>query len=251
MNQSEEWRELTRLLASGKAPQSLLAIIHGSQAEGFARSYARRLFCRAGTGEDGCESCRAWQDDGHPDLVIAGAWDKAPGIEICLSLHGQLALHPVSASRRLAVIPAADKLSLPAANSLLKIAEEPPANGYLLFTAEQNNLLPTIKSRVWTLSLTTGRDAARASAPPDSAPDWADWLEKTKKKKTEEIFREVESWILWYGEKNDWRMAASLQNAQWHAQKRYLPVSMVQDMLYAILWEGIKSEQIFGDLREA
>lgn len=49
---------------------------------------------------------------------------------------------------RLAVIPAAHRLSLPAANALLKSLEEPPAHTkFILTTHLPGQLLPTIRSR--------------------------------------------------------------------------------------------------------
>ena len=252
LTESREWRELAQLLAQGRVPQSLSAVLPAPFAETFRDSYARRVLCRSGTGEDGCESCRRWAEDGHPDMVIAGTWGKAPGIEDCLALNGQLVLHPVAAPCRLAVISEADRLSLPAANSLLKLAEEPPLKGRILFIAEQDNLIPTIRSRVWTIHIKPDRDTAGVLAvPPGSAKEWAGWFEQSRKKNLDDILYEAESWILWLAEKKNWEMAASLKNALFLAQKRHLPVSMVQDVLFALLKEGIKSEQIFGDLREA
>lgn len=252
LNKSGEWRELSRQLARREAAQSLSAILPSSFAEAFRDSYARKLLCRSGTGEDGCDSCRRWAEDGHPDLVIAGTWGKPPGIEDCLPLNGLLSLHPVVAPCRLAVISCADGLSLPAANSLLKLAEEPPRSGYLLFVAEKDNLIPTIRSRVWTIHFRLDEDAGVVPLPPPgTASEWAGWLEGSKKKKLDEVLFEAEGWVLWHESEENWETAASLRNALFLAQKRHLPVSMVQDALFALLKEGIKSEQIFGDLREA
>lgn len=247
----EEWREISAHLARGKAPQSLLAILPGPFAENFARRYARQLLCWSGTGKDDCEACRAWAEDGHPDFVVSSEWGTPPGIGNCLVLNGELSLRPVVSRRRLVVIPEADKLSLPAANSLLKLTEEPPEDGYVLFIAERDNLIPTIRSRVWTVRLTPNQDSGDVrAAPPQTASEWADWLEKSKKN-AEDIFNEANAWSLWFAGKKDWEMAASLKNVLFLAQKRHLPVSMVQDALFALLREGRKSEQIFGDLREA
>lgn len=185
-------------------------------------------------------------------MVVAGVWGKAPGIEDCLALNGQLTLHPVAAPCRLAVISEADGLSLPAANSLLKLAEEPPLKGRILFIAEQDNLIPTIRSRVWTIRLRPDRETEDIRvAPPQSVAEWAGWFEQSRKKNLDDVLYEAEGWILWFAERKDWETAASLKNALFLAQKRHLPVSMVQDVLFTLLKEGIKSEQIFGDLREA
>lgn len=252
MKEMDEWRELSQGFSRGRTPQSLLAVLPAVFARTFVDCYARQLLCRSGTGEDGCDSCRAWTEDGHPDLVIAGTWGKAPGIEDCLPLSGQLSLHPVLAPYRLAVVSEADALSLPAANSLLKLTEEPPPAGRVLFLAEQDNLIPTIRSRVWTIRFRPDQSAAApCAAPPFSADEWGRWFEGTRKKTVEEIALDAEGWIAWFAEEGRWEMAASLKNALFLAQKRHLPIAMVQDALFVLLREGIKGEQLFGDLREA
>lgn len=247
-----EWRELSQSLSLGRAPQSLLVVLPAAFARAFGDCYARLLLCRSGTGDDDCDSCRAWAEDGHPDLVIAGTWDKAPGIEDCLTLNGQLSLHPVVAPYRLAVVTEADALSLPAANSLLKLTEEPPPAGRILFLAEQDNLIPTIRSRVWTIHFRPEQDvSAVCCAPPNTAGEWSKWFEESRKKTAEGIALEAEGWVVWLMEQGRWEMAASLRNVLFVAQKRHLPVAMVQDALFVLLKEGIKGEQLFGDLREA
>ena len=52
------------------------------------------------------------------------------------------------ASKTLYVLADADKMSLAAKNAMLKVAEEPPNNSYILMTLEsENNTLDTIRSR--------------------------------------------------------------------------------------------------------
>ena len=84
----------------------------------------------------------------HPDLLVTGTEDKAPNIDMCRQLIDDIALKPLEAPRRLGVILNADTLNKNAANSLLKLAEEPPAHAFLLFLMEDGRLfLPTLKSR--------------------------------------------------------------------------------------------------------
>ena len=45
------------------------------------------------------------------------------------------------------IIPDAEKLSANAENALLKVAEEPPKNAFIILTVNDDSLLPTIKSR--------------------------------------------------------------------------------------------------------
>ena len=72
----------------------------------------------------------------HPDLLVTGTEDKAPNIDMCRQLIDDIALKPLEAPRRLGVILNADTLNKNAANSLLKLAEEPPAHAFLLFLME-------------------------------------------------------------------------------------------------------------------
>jgi DNA polymerase-3 subunit delta' len=249
----EGWLELSGMMKSGGAPQALAAVVPGEIAVDFRDLFAKRALCFSGTGEDGCDSCAGWTVDGHPDMVIAGKWGEPPGIADCLDLQWQLGLKPVAAPGRLGVISSAEGLSLPAANSLLKITEEPPAGGRILFIAGRDEFIPTIRSRVWMFRLAPRASASLSepTAPPVKAAEWAAWFERTKKNSLEELAGEVGGWILDLCGRGEWRSAASLENAIFLAQKRHLPVSMVQDALFALLMEGIEDGKIFGDLREA
>lgn len=252
MTEGDAWRKLARMVSGGHAPHAIAAILPRDLAASFRDSYARMLLCREGTGTDSCESCRSWTEDGHPDLVIVGNWGDPPGVADCLTVPGQLSLRPVVAPGRLAVVPSADNLSLPAANSLLKVTEEPPEGGHILFLAEKDGLIPTIRSRVWTVRLSVSPELDCFPAqPPDTPVQWAEWFEQSRKKTLEALVMDVDRWVLWHCGREEWVVAASLQSLLFLAQKRHLPVSMVQDALYALLKEGIHSEQIFGDLREA
>ena len=51
------------------------------------------------------------------------------------------------------VIPDCEKLSNQAENALLKVAEEPPTNAYIVLTVNDDSLLPTIKSRGTLISM--------------------------------------------------------------------------------------------------
>jgi DNA polymerase-3 subunit delta' len=159
-----------------------------------------------------------------------------------------MSLKPFAAEGRLGVIPFADTMSLPAANSLLKIAEEPPEGGHLLFMAEEDNLIPTIRSRVWTVNFRTSETADK-TAPPKKPAEWAAWIEKTRKRSLDELAPEAGAWARYLGDLGEWRASASIRNVIYISQKRHMPVSMVQDALMAILREGVPIGQIFGDLR--
>lgn len=87
-------------------------------------------------------------------------------------------LSAADGGHRVVIVDAADDLNVSAANALLKMLEEPPANTTLILLAHQpSRLLPTIRSRCRTLRLATllGDDMTRAleQAGMGTAPDAA------------------------------------------------------------------------------
>ncbi|WP_324754320.1 DNA polymerase III subunit delta' [Roseovarius sp. Pro17] len=82
------------------------------------------------------------------------------------SLHNFLSLSSADGGRRAVIIDSADEMNVQAANSLLKMLEEPPARTTLFLISHQpSGLLPTIRSRCRELRL-----------PPLSAEDMAQAL---------------------------------------------------------------------------
>jgi DNA polymerase-3 subunit delta' len=248
ISSSREWKELREMLSSGGAPGALLAIVASGRARHFRDMYARIVLCDEGSGSDGCASCRSWMDDGHPDMVVAGSSDGPPGIADCLEMQTAMSLRPFCARGRLGVVHSVDAISLPAANSLLKIAEEPPEGGHLLFLAEEDHVISTIRSRSWTVSFKP-EETAGDSPPPATTAEWAAWIERTRKLSADEIAPEADGWAGWLCGRGEFGLAASVRNMLYISNMRHLPVSMVQDALEAILREGVPIEQILGDLR--
>ncbi|MDJ0823340.1 MAG: DNA polymerase III subunit delta' [Paracoccaceae bacterium] len=80
-------------------------------------------------------------------------------------LKGFFALSAADGGRRVVIVDAADELNVNAANAILKLLEEPPANTTLLLVSHQpSRLLPTIRSRCRTLRLTPLNPEDMASA---------------------------------------------------------------------------------------
>ena len=244
------WTEFRDMISANGAPGTLLMIVDAAVANEARDLYARTVLCDSESGEQGCfscPSCMAWRDDGHPDMVVAGDGFAPPGITDCIEMRTIMSLKPFVAKGKLGVIPSAHSLSMPAANSLLKIAEEPPDRGRLLLLAEEDNLIPTIKSRAWTLHFRTNM-AGEPVKPPSAPSEWISWIERTKKLTQADIASEIHAWSRWLGESGDWRTASMLRGAIYFLQKRHMPVSMVQDAMLAILREGVSIGQIFGDV---
>ena len=140
-------------LASGQVPNAyLLAGPDGVGKRRLAIEMAKALNCslRGTTPCDACACCSQMSRLVHPDLHVmlpGGASDQLKVADI-RQLLGRLALRPFSANLQVAVIVGAERLTEEAANSLLKMLEEPTAHArFLLTTSRLSDCLPTIVSR--------------------------------------------------------------------------------------------------------
>lgn len=118
------------------------------------RSFVLRVvasaYCESQSACGSCSACREVLMRTHSDLFWLEAKDNDTlGVEDIEALQAHLQLLPdEGAEFRTAVIVDADRMTLNAAQKLLKILEEPPANGRIfLTTARYRQLLPTIRSR--------------------------------------------------------------------------------------------------------
>ena len=140
-------------LVSGRvAPAYLLIGPEGVGKRRLALEFAKALNCTGGTPQpcDACAACGQMGRLAHPDLhVLApGGASEQIKIETIRQLIGRLSLRPYNAAVQVAIIDGAERLTEEAANSLLKILEEPPARTrFLLTTAARSACLPTIVSR--------------------------------------------------------------------------------------------------------
>ncbi len=106
-------------------------------------------------------------------FLLRRAWDEKKArmpevisVDEVRAMKNFFSLSAADGGRRVAIIDAVDEMNPNAANALLKLLEEPPANVTLLLISHQPaRLLPTIRSRCRTLRL-----------PPLSPPDLSDAL---------------------------------------------------------------------------
>jgi DNA polymerase III delta prime subunit len=134
-----------------------------AEKERFALDLAKTLFCARSAGGLSCEacaSCRAIAHGNHAGVEVFGPQEGRQVVDI----DTVRALCERSHYRRdhvfVAVLAAADALTPPAANALLKTLEEPPSDFLLLLTATSSGgLLPTIVSRCHRVFFTTASGA--------------------------------------------------------------------------------------------
>lgn len=94
------------------------------------------------------------------------------------TLNSFFGLSVTDGGRRIVIVDAADDMNTQAANALLKMLEEPPANTtLLLITHQPSRLLPTIRSRCRTLRLNPLSPADMAAALEQAGGDPVDGAE--------------------------------------------------------------------------
>ncbi|MDB6022448.1 MAG: DNA-directed polymerase, partial [Pedosphaera sp.] len=168
---------LQRSLDRGRLGHAYLFTGHQlSELEALARTLAKVLNCerpvrRTANGPavdccDACASCRKIDADNHGDIQWVRPESKSRVIMVdqMRELMQQINLKPNDADYKVAVIVAADRLNVQAANAFLKTLEEPPAKSILiLLTTEPQRLLETVVSRC--LRLNFAGESGRVLAP--------------------------------------------------------------------------------------
>jgi len=143
---------LRRYLETGRVPPGLLFFgEEGIGKETAARAFAAALLCRAPSGEDACGSChdcRLFRAGSHPNALRVVPENLSISIDDIRRLQEELSLKAFSDRPRVATILPADRMTVQAANALLKTLEEPPPATHLLLVAHRISRLPvTIVSR--------------------------------------------------------------------------------------------------------
>jgi len=138
--------------------------------EGLARTLAKTLNCERPVKKDGvavdccdeCSGCRKIQNETHGDMhwVRPESRSRIVSVDQMRELMREIQLKPNQAEFKVAVIVAADRLNVQAANAFLKTLEEPPAKSVLiLLSTEPQRILETILSRC--LRLNFGGEGTR------------------------------------------------------------------------------------------
>lgn len=149
---------LQKLLKPGSRPHALLFYgMGGIGKKMLALHFAKTFLCKsAGKKPCGiCESCRLMDIENnsfaHPDFYLLTAEEAGKDIKIeqVKEMAKQAAFAPVLSEHKVCIIDDAGQMTAEAANSLLKLLEEPPPGWlFILITQQAERLLPTVLSRV-------------------------------------------------------------------------------------------------------
>lgn len=152
-------RFLSRAYEKNRISHALLFTgIPGTGKRTTAFALARLLQCQSARGTVACgvcPSCKKIDSGNHPDLVFVKPLGTFIKIEQIRTLRKEFVLKPFEGNRRIAIITDAHTMNLEAANTFLKILEEPPMDSFMILTAHQvSDLLPTIVSRCQHIAFT-------------------------------------------------------------------------------------------------
>ncbi|RUO22347.1 hypothetical protein CWE08_03955 [Aliidiomarina iranensis] len=102
-----------------------------------------------------CKSCQLWHAGTHPDyLRIEPETGKQIGVDAVRKVALQVQQTASQGGNKVVQILHADRMTVQAANALLKTLEEPPENTFIQLAAVRySQLLPTIRSRLLAYTL--------------------------------------------------------------------------------------------------
>ena len=116
-----------------------------------AKFLAKSLFCTDKVGVLPCEKCRNCkliEQEEFPDVTLIKPVNQVIKTERIRELVGQFSQAGIESQQQVFIIEQAEKMHPNAANSLLKVIEEPQSDVYIFFlTSDEEKILPTIRSR--------------------------------------------------------------------------------------------------------
>lgn len=170
---------LVNFITDGRLPHAIL--LEGEDGCGkthFARLIAASVLCTDREKPCGsCRSCRLVLSDTHPDVSVHSPQDEDKPYSVASLREMILSCYvlPNDGDRKVYLLRNIHDMSEQAQNTLLKIIEEPPDHVLFLLTCHSRaQILPTILSRVLTISLAPCPVEVCAKALQEHSPD-TDW----------------------------------------------------------------------------
>nr|VFK55197.1 MAG: DNA polymerase-3 subunit delta' [Candidatus Kentron sp. TUN]VFK57615.1 MAG: DNA polymerase-3 subunit delta' [Candidatus Kentron sp. TUN]VFK61504.1 MAG: DNA polymerase-3 subunit delta' [Candidatus Kentron sp. TUN] len=153
--QTRQWEECLRMQRTGRIHHAFL--LRGAQSNGkhaFAMRWANTLICEETQPErrpcGRCRGCVLFTARTHPDvrIVVPLSDKKNIGIDQIREVIDYVWLSRQFASQKPVIVPEAERMTISAANTLLKTLEEPPGDAIFILISDRSDRLPiTIRSR--------------------------------------------------------------------------------------------------------
>lgn len=170
-----KWKEthayhvLSNLIDQQKYPQNLLFTGSDTAVKAdLTTYYLQERFCENRKGQPCyvCQACKLIATDQHPDVYIYEVGAKF-GKDEMRDLQSKMSESGLMGVNRAYVIKQLDILTPQAQNAWLKFLEEPLENTYCIAWIEnENQILPTVKSRFLTLFVRNERIEDKGDTPP-------------------------------------------------------------------------------------
>lgn len=152
---------ITPFLANKLSHALEISYITGSAEKELSFLITQRLLCQNSHAESSCNhchSCMLFLSGAHPDFVSISITDGKNHILVdqIRNISDSVYQHAALKGNKVILITDATKMTESAANSLLKMLEEPPADTYfLLMRSNDEKLIPTLHSRCVSYHLKT------------------------------------------------------------------------------------------------
>ncbi len=151
MGQETLVQRLQQAIISGRVAHAyLITGALGSGKKSLATAFAQALFCteQPGNACGTCLDCRRVEAGNHPDMTIIEPDAGKIKIDQVRRLKERFALQAYEGSWKVGIVVGAETMTVEAANSLLKLLEEPSGQAVImLLSTSPSMLLPTIVSR--------------------------------------------------------------------------------------------------------
>lgn len=148
LGQKRARRILENAIKQGRIPHFFIFVgPNGVGKVSMAKEFAMALNCVSSEGPCRiCNTCLSIINNKNPDVIFIN--NETIGISQTRELRELAFLSPISGRYRIFILENAENLTLPSANSLLKVLEEPPSSSIFIFTVRDiSNVLKTIVSR--------------------------------------------------------------------------------------------------------
>lgn len=155
----DNWQQVIREQQQGKLAHAYcVPWLQDLGSAAFVEEWIKLLLCaqpqKRACGQ--CKSCLLYKAGSHPDFyAISSQEGRAISVDQIRELLGKLQQTANQSGAKVVWLHDAEKLSVTAANALLKTLEEPTRDTYFIVTPERvERLLPTLRSRMQLLRIT-------------------------------------------------------------------------------------------------